>query len=804
VPLKPAIRLLTRTPSFTTVALLSIALTTGATSVVFTAVKSVLLDPMPYSNAARLVQLGAHQKAAESHAAWISWSDIQDVARMNHSFASVAAYHYALFNLAADHSAPPEALYGLAVTANMFPMLGVSPLIGRNISAEEDQPGRNNVMILSYGLWTRRFHSDPGVLGRSVEVNGHQSTIIGVMPPGFDFPMRMATTVRTPSQHMDFWAPLGFDPAKQDRNSGAGGVARLKPGVTIAQADEDVKAIGDILAREYPLSNKDRSLHAASLTDQTFGFARTGLLLLMAAALVFSLIGCANVANLLLARAFQRQREISIRLALGAGRARIARQLVIESCVLAVLGGLLGYAFTVLAWTLLPAVAPMTIPRLAAARADWSVFTFTLAVSLLNGILFGIVPALRASNRDPAQALIGARGSVGPARNLFRSALVSSEVALAVILVIIGGLLTGSFLKLLHTDPGFDRDHVLASIIIAAGDQYRTSEQQGILFTKILDSVRTIPGVELAGTVDALPFSGENHGGLISLGESETEQIAEIDRVSSDYLPAMGVALLEGRMFRPDDMEPSRDTAIVDEAAAATLWPGQSAIGKRLCLFCSNPQFRQWKQVVGVVKSARHATLNDAAGHNVYYAAGAPRVAQFLVVRAAHPTAALARSIRDAVAAIDPKQPVFLTATMSTLIGDSIADRRFIMTLLAVTGTLALLLAAAGVYGVVSYATSLRTAEIGVRMALGATPLQVHAMIFRQGMLLAGIGLAVGFVAALALARLLASILPGLASMNPPTIAVAAALVTTAAAIACLIPAHRATKVDPIQALREN
>jgi putative ABC transport system permease protein len=801
--LRHSIRLLTRTPTLTTVALLSIAITIGATAVVFTAVKSVILEPLPYAHATELVQFRGDYKNAKSQAAWVTWSDMQDVARGNHSFTSVGTYSYALFNLAADRNAPPEALYGLNISANMFPTLGVAPMLGRNILPEEDQPGRNRVMMLSYALWTRRFHSDRQIIGQTVEVNGHDCTIVGVMPPGFDFPMRQATTVRTPSQHMDFWAALGKDPTKQDRTSGAGAVARLLPGVTVAQAEQDVKAIGDSLARQYPLTNKDRSLHVESLRDQTIGFARTGLLLLMGAALMFLLIGCANVANLLLARAFKRHREISIRLALGASRGRIARQLVTESCVLAVLGGLGGYALTVFAWTLLPAVAPMTIPRLAAARADWTVFAFTLAVSILNGILFAIVPALRTSQQDPALALTGARGSVGAMRNTFRSTLVAGEVAIAVTLVVIGGLLTGSFVRLLRTDPGFEPNHVLASIIIVSGDQYKTPEQRGVLFARIVDSVRALPGVEIAGTVDALPFSGENHGGEISKGESETAQIGEIDRVSSDYLAAMGVPLLEGRMFRADDMDNTRDTAIVNSVAAANFWPNETAVGKRLCLFCSNPQFRQWKQVIGVVKTARHANLNDAAQPEVYYAGGAFRAAQFLVVRTPHPNADLARAIRQAVAAIDPKQPVFMSAALSTMIGDSIADRRFIMTLLAITGALALLLSAAGVYGVVSYATSLRTQEIGVRMALGATPRQVQVMIFRQGMHLAGIGVIAGLAMALTLTKLLSSALAGLTTTNPTLIALAVTLVTATAAIACLIPATRATKVDPINALRQ-
>jgi predicted permease len=802
--LRQAVRLFSRTPALTAIALLSIAITIGATAVVFTAVKSVLIEPLPYANASQLVQLRNEYRLGKSQADWVAWSDMQDVARRNHTIQSIGIYHYALFNLPADGSAPPEALYGLSVSANLFPLLGVAPMLGRNILAEEDQPDRNHEMILSYGLWTRRFSSDRGIVGRSIEVNGHACTIIGVMPPDFDFPMRLATSVRTPSQHMEFWAPLGLDPAKEDRNTGAGAVARLRKGVSLEQAEQDVKSISDVLARQYPATNADRTIHVAWMRDRTLGFARSGLLLLMAASALFMLIGCANVANLLLARALSRNREMAVRLALGAGRGRIVRQLVTESCVLALLGGLVGYVFTVLAWNLLPAIAPMTIPRLAAARADGTVFAFTLAVALANGLLFGIAPALRTARHDPALALSesGARGVVGRQRNSLRSSLVVAEVAVAVVLVVIGGLITGGFIRLLRTDLGFQPDRVLASIIVPSGDQYKNPDAQAALFRRILDAVRTLPGIEKAGTVDALPFSGENHGGVIGTGEPSTEQIAEVDRVSADYPQALGVRLLEGRWLRDDDMQASRDTALINDVAARLLWPGQSALGKRFCIFCDDPQVKQWKQVAGVVKSIYHSRLDQPAHTEVYYSSGALQAAQFLVVRTNHPAPELARAIRLAVAKIDPKQPVFLSASMSTLIGDSIADRRFIMTLLAITGCLALLLSAAGVYGVVSYATSLRTQEIGVRMALGATPGNVHALIFRQGMRLAAVGVVIGLALAFAVTRILASVLQGLASPDAGLIGIAAALVTLAAALACFIPARRATKIDPMSALR--
>jgi putative ABC transport system permease protein len=536
-----------RAPAITAIALGSIAITIGATAVVFTAVKTVLLDPLPYANADELLQFRTEStRGGDSRADWVTWPDMQDVSRSNRTFQSVATYHYALFNFSGDGNAPPEALYGLAVSANMFPTLGVKPMLGRNILPEETQLGRDREMILSYGLWTRRFNSDPSVIGRSVEVNGHACTVIGVMPPGFDFPMRLATTVRTPSQHMDFWVPSPVDPAKNTRQSpGMGAIARLRKGVSTAEVAQDLQSISAALQREYPLTNQDRSLRAISLRNRTLGFARTGLPLLLAAALMFLLIGCANVANLLLARTFARQREIAVRMALGAGRSRIVRQLVSESLLLGLAGGIAGYAFAVLAWKVLPSVAPMSIPRLATARPDWTVFAFTLALSVINALVFGLAPALGSARGDPALALreSGARGSIGAARNRLRSVLVVGEVAVAVTLVIIGGLLTGSFVKLIRTNPGFNADRVLASIIIAAADQYRTPAKQGILFRRIVDSVRALPGVESVATVDALPFSGENHGGTIRTDLSAPEQAAEIDRVSADYLQTMGVQL---------------------------------------------------------------------------------------------------------------------------------------------------------------------------------------------------------------------------------------------------------------------
>jgi predicted permease len=452
----------------------------------------------------------------------------------------------------------------------------------------------------------------------------------------------------------------------------------------------------------------------------------------------------------------------------------------------------------------------MTIPRLSASHADWTVFAFTLAVSLINSILFGIAPALSSTRRSLATALrdSGTRGSAGGVRDRLRSALVIAEVALAVVLVVIGGLLTGSFVRLLRTNPGFQADRVLASIIVPSADRYKSSESRRAFFRRVLDSVRTLPGVESAGTVDALPFSGENRGGFISTGEgvvvqSGAQPIAETDLVSADYLSAMGARLLQGRWFRDEDVKQSHDVAIVSDAAANLLWPGTVALGKRICVNCTPDKPQQWTQVIGVVTNMRHSGLDEQGGAEVYLASGALEHAQFLVVRTSRPAGGLTKAIRSMIAAIDPNQPVFLSATMSSLIADSVADRRFIMTLLAITGLLALLLSAAGVYGVVSYSTSRRTHEIGVRMALGASPRQVHALIFAQGMRLAAIGAGIGLAVALALTSVLRTVLLGFQSSDPALVAIAVGLVIVVASIACWMPACLATRIDPMSALRQ-
>ena len=787
-----ALRLLWRSRAASAVALLSIVLSVGATSVVFAAVKAVLLDKLPYAQPEDLVQLRSEYANFEpSLADWVMWNDADEVMRRTHTLASAGIWRNAIFNLAGDGSSTPESLYGLRVTANLFPTLGVPPMLGRSALPEDD---RDDVIILSYGLWKRRFNADRNVVGRRVNVDGRDVEVIGVMPEDFSFPLRRAAA-HTPAPYAEFWAPMGAGP--HVRSGAMGMVARLAPGVTPAQSREELASISAALAREFPATNRDHTLGVSPLRDRVLGKANRALWLLMAAAGMFLLIGCANVASLLLARGLVRQREIAIRMAMGAARARILRQLLTESCVLAAIGGVGGYALTAAAWRVLPALAPVSIPRLAAAHAGGAVFGFALAVAVLNGLLFGVVPAVRAVTMGG----FGARGVAAGRRDGVRGSIVAAEVAITVALAVIGGQFLGSFLELAGTDPGFQADRVLACVLLAAPERYRTPQQRGAFYDRVLEAVKRLPGVEAAGTADALPFSGENHGGLVV--EAGRQLPAEIDVVSADYLPAMGVRLAAGRWLDEHDMGASSDAAIVSDGLARRMWPGANPLGREICLFCTPENPRNWKRVVGTVATVRNRGLDEVESYSVYLAQSALEKAQFLVVKSPRPAAEMDRAIRREIAAIDPAQPLFFSVPMRVLIADSLADRRFIVMLLVTTGCLAMLLSVGGVYGVAAYAISRRTQEIGVRMALGATPGSVQALMFRQGFANVALGLAIGFAATLGLDRFLRGVLAGLAPGNPLYLAIAIGLVSVAGALACLGPARRAAAVDPMLALRE-
>ena len=800
-----------RTPTFTVIAICSIALGIAATAVVYTAIKAVLIKPLPYANAEQLVQFRTDFSNGlipwEARTDWIFWHDGQEIIRRSQTLQLVGIYGMSVINLEGDESSPPEALYGVRMSASLFPTLGVSPMLGRSILPEEDQPGRPKQMILSYGLWIRRFNADRHIVGQTVKVDtGEDCLVIGVMPPDFNFPLRRQAT-RTPQPYVEFYTAMRLDPVTADRGA-LGAIARLRPGVTLAQAQQDLAGISNALRREFPDTNRDRTLEMGLLWNRQLGAARNALWLLMAAATMFLLIGCANVANLLLARGFARQREIAIRMAIGASRSRIFRQCLTESCLLALVGGFGGYLLTAVAWRILPMVAPVNIPRLSGGRADGAVLTFALAVALINGILFGMAPAVRAIRleRGISGCDLGARGAASGKADPLRGFLVIAEVAVSVTLVVIGGQLLGSFIDLVRTDTGFQANRILGAVVLTQPQQYGTPEKRASAYRRFVEAVRTLPGVESVGTVDALPFSGENHGGYLSLRENPAatdQMVAEVDVVSSSYLQTMGIRLIEGRLFNEQDMKEPSGSVIVDEVAANRLWPGTSPIGMPVCVNCTAEHPRNWKQVIGVVASMRHSALDGPLQANAFLSGGALENAQFLVVRANRPTAELEKPMRVAIASVDPRQPVLLSASLESFVADSVADRRFIMSLLAVTACLALVMAAAGVYGVALYTTSRRTQEIGIRMALGATAHNINALLFRQGFLAVGIGLTVGAASTLALVRALRGLVVGLEGVNPLHAFAAIVIVSFAVALACWVPARRATAIDPMAVLRQ-
>jgi putative ABC transport system permease protein len=647
----------------------------------------------------------------------------------------------------------------------------------------------------------RRFSGSPDAVGRRLKINGSDWTVIGVMGPAFTFPLRRQAA-RTPYPYVDFWAPL-----QMDDGGALGMVARLREGVSPEQAQAELATVSAALRREFPVTNRDRTHRLAPLRDRTIGRAGAALWLSLGAAVL--LIGCANVAHLLLARSVARQHEMAVRRALGASSARLVRQLLTESCVLALIGGICGYLLTSLAWRMLPALVPLpsSIPRLAAARVDWTILAFAMAVAVGNGILFGIAPAWQAA----AASRLRVRGGDGADRhgNSVRQSLLIGEVAVTVMLVVMGWQLVGGLVRLLQTDPGFDAERVLASVVLPARERYRTTQQRALVYQKFLDAVRRLPGVSSAGTVNALPFSGENHGGFIAANEEQVLRpgagnIAEVDVVGGDYLEALGVRLVAGRWFHEEEMRES-DVAIVDETVAERMWgtDAPAAIGRRLCVHCTPEEPNRWKRVVGVVSDTRHRSLEEPVGGNVYLAGGAMEAAAFLVVRTERPFGEMEKAIRLAIAEVDPDQPVLLSASMRNLVDDSIADRRFVVSLLGITAMLALAMSAAGIYGVTAYTTSRRTREFGIRMAVGATHRDVLALVMRQGFTSVWIGLGVGLLLATWGSVLLRKWGVGVVQ-DGSSPWMAAAVVVASAGAACWIAARRATHGDPLAALRQD
>jgi putative ABC transport system permease protein len=703
-------------------------------------------------------------------------------------------------------------MQGVSVTANFLATLGYAPFLGRDFLAEEDRPGNDRVVVLGHGLWQRRFGGDPGVIGSTIELNRERYTVVGVtpaaMPPGFAFANRI-----------DLFKPIAFTPEDlaPDRHGYEYlfGVARLKEGVGVDLARGELDRVADRLRPEFYEDGSDWGVIVTPLRDELVGDIRPAILILFGAVGCVLLIACANVANLLLARAASRLREISIRAALGAGRGRVVRQLLTESLLLSLGGGALGLLLAFLGVRLLRSAALRRIagPALQAGEVsiDLPVLGFTLAVSIVTALLFGLVPALQASRPDLTGALKeGGRGAViGSSGNRLLNTFVVCETAIALVLLIGAGLLVRSFARLQRVDPGFRAENLLAVRLSLPPGGYGEPARIAAFYRQAVERVAALPGVEGAAVIDSVPMGGNNQQASFDIEgrpevPGEPGPHGDTRTVSDDYFRVMGIPLLKGRLFDSRDIEGGLPVAIVDETLARHYWPDEDPIGRRISSSVEDTGDEpRWREIVGVVGHTRQYGLDGLMKHQYYFPQEqSPRPNMAMVARTASNPLGMVAAIRNAVADLDPNQPIYGEQTMEAMLDGSLAGRRFPMLLLSGFAGVALLLAVVGIYGVLSYAVTRRTTEIGVRIALGAGRGEVVRLVVRQGMSLAVIGLLIGIAAALALSRLMASLLFEVAPTDPLTFAFLPILLAAVAAIASLVPALRASRVDPVTALR--
>jgi putative ABC transport system permease protein len=795
--LRYGVRAMRRTPGFTAVAVIALALGIGANTAVFSVVNAVLLRPLGYRDPGRLVTILHDGSDPVSVANYIDWRD------QSRSFEAMGAADYWSPNLTGTDS--PEHLRGLKVTQNLMPMLGVEPMLGRLFAPGEDQAGSEYEVILSYGLWQRRFSGDRSVLGKPITLNGKAYTVIGVMPATFHFAPFWAT-------HAELWVPNAFGSRIHNRGGNSLRIfARLKPGVTLAQARAEVAGITARLERQYPGTNRDVAV--TPLKENVVGKVQTPLLVLLGAVGFVLLIACANVAHMLLARASARHKEIAVRSALGAGRARMVRQFLTENLLLAAAGGALGLLISVWGTRALTALSPANLPRVESVGIDARAALFLLAVTLATGLAFGLAPALRSSSVNLAAALKeGSRGTSDGSRSRLRSALVASEFALALMLLTGAGLMIRSFVALRSADPGFNPHHVLSMVVSVAGSKEADPGRREIFYRQVLDRVRALPGVEAAGGINHLPLAGDLWGWPFTIEGRPKPRPGEspgaIYRIiMPGYLETMRLPLIRGRDISARDDTSAPGVVLINERAAARYWPGEDAIGKRITF-----DDHTWLTVTGIVKNAKqgdwtspiypevylaalqnHAFLTDPAAHFAYLT---------LVVRTAGDPAALAPAVKQTVWSFDRNLPVSEVLTMDGVVADATAEPRFEMLLLGIFAGIALVLAAVGIYGVMSYSVTRRTQEIGIRLSLGASQADVLRMVVRQGMTLALAGAAAGVAGALLLSRLMAGMLYGVRPADPLTYGGVATLLGLVALVATYVPARRATRVDPMTALR--
>ena len=802
-------RMLLKSPGFTVVAVLTLALGIGANTAIFSVVNFVLLRPLEYANPDQLVMVWERNTKKGWNESPTSFADFVDF-RDNAKSVELVAFTDTNFNLTGGDQ--PERVAGLRVSANLFSLLGVNPARGRWFAPGEDKPGAGHVLILSYGLWQRSFGGNSNLVNQTVQLNGQSYTVVGVMPPTFKFPPAFSATTTSEEliSNADLWVPLTTDDVPLIRNiRNLKMIGRLKAGVAPQQAQAEINSIASRLAREYPDVNAGLESVVIPLHEQIVGDVREALLILLGAVVLVLLIACANIANLLLSKATARHKEIAIRTALGANRGRILRQLLTESTLLGLLGGVFGFLVAYAGSKTLVSFGSFSIPQLTDFSFDMKVPLFALVVSLLTSLIFGLAPAIDASNPNLNEALKeGGRSSSGGAtRARLRNALVITEVALAVVLVTASGLMLRSFVRLQGTSSGLNPHNLITLELELPDVRYHAAQQQTLFQQQLLQRVASLPGVQYAATVDNLPFSGNAFNTSFTIEGRPTGPTTETPRayyrvISPDYFPAIGIELHKGNQFTDRDTAEQPGVAIVNETAAQRYWPGVDPLGKRIKR--GRPESKNpWLTVIGIVSGSRQLSLKEGSQPEIYvpYLQN-PGLTFTLVARTASDPRSLTGALRKEVLSADREIPAVNIKLMEELITNSVAKERFYVLLLAVFAALALILAAVGVYGVMSYSVTLRTRDIGIRMALGARPADIFKHIVGQALLLGLIGLGVGIVLAIASTRVMSSLLYGINATDPLTLAITSLVLLAVALLASYLPARRATRVDPLVTLR--
>jgi putative ABC transport system permease protein len=797
-------RTLTKSPGFAVVALLTLALGIGANSAIFSVINAILLRPLSYKNPEQLILVNHNYQKINLKASVsaFGFAHYRDNAK---SFESLTAVTGWAANLTGEGE--PERLTGQNVSANFFELLGANAAMGRTFAVGEDSEGKNRVVVLSHAFWQRRFGGDQNILNKTLSLNGENYTVVGVMPPSFQYGREFGMIV-------DLWSPIVFTPQQLSSNSITNEflsvIGRLRPGVSQQQAQAEMHNIASSLRQQY-MQGADATnwdLLLTSFRQQVVGDISTMLWIVMLVVGFVLLIACANVANLLLARAAARQKEIAVRTALGARRWRIIRQLLTESMLLSVVGGAFGLLIGYWGVKALVALNEDRIPRAHEISLDWKVLLFTFGVSIVTGILFGIVPAIQTTKTDLHETLKeGGRNAAATTKQWIRSSLVVVEIALALAVLVGAGLLVKSFLHVQQVNPGFNPEGLLTMHLSLPMTKYSEAPQRANFYKQVINDVRSLPGVQSVGAVSVLPLSGGGSSGSFRIegrdvppGQSSPHGARWA--ATPDYFKTMGIPLIRGRYFEERDTAEALPVAIIDQSLAQKYWPNEDPLGKRM-VFEGTRDNPLWREIVGIVGHVKHTDLEGESRAQYYMPhQQRPQPNMALVIRTPNDPNALAGSVRGIIKSVDSDLPVFRVRTMDQFVADSMTQRKFALLLICVFACLALLLSAIGLYGVMAYSVTQRTHELGLRMALGAQASDVLKLVVKQGMLLAVIGLGLGVVGAIFLSRLMKTMLFNVSATDPLVFVGIALTLAAVALLACFVPARRATKVDPMVALR--